>query len=63
VKPLLKPREPPCKTKYALLINSEKYREGKMKRTLMKGVKRIWNQKLTISRRYIILTMSLLKKG
>ena len=39
VKSRMNSRGPPRKTKYSYVTDSEKYREGKMKRTPLRGVK------------------------
>ena len=39
VKSRMNSRGPPRKTKYSQVTDSEKYREGKMKRTILNGVK------------------------
>ena len=39
VKSRMNLRGPPRKTKYSQVTDSEKYREGKMKRTILNGVK------------------------
>ena len=43
VKSRMNSRGPPRKTKYSQVTDSEKYREGKMKRTILNGVKQNMN--------------------